>query len=154
MASLPRLVNAWFPNFIDVDGGQANAFWTIQDQSDAGFGPYDGLAEATQNLSVAGLFAAVTQSRTIPGATPTSGVYGTVMDQAIMRVASIATQSNLAIPAPISSIFLSDMLTVDLSNTLVQAWWTEVQALLGDSYGNPWTQLLWGQRRMINLSGS
>jgi hypothetical protein len=154
MASLPRLVNAWFPNFTDVAGGQANAAWTTLDQSDSGAGPYSGLLTATQALSCAGVFAAVTQVRTIPGASPITGPYDTVMDQAVMRVVSAAQSSNLAIPAPIASIFLSDLLTVDLSNTLVQAWFSEVQAILGDSYGNPWLTLAWGQRRMINLAGS
>lgn len=154
MAVLPRLVNAWCPNFIDVAGGQANAFWTLQDQSDTGPGPYGGILTATQALSNAAIFAAVTQSRTIPGGTPVTGPYDTVMDEVIFQVVSANYTGRVAIKAPIDSIFMPDLLTVDLSNSVVQAWWTEFQGLFGDSTGSPWTQLSWGQRRMINLSGT
>jgi len=149
MATLPRLVNAWFPNFVDVLGGQANPMWCTADQSDAGFGPFAGLASATQALSVAGLFAGVTQVRGIVGATPVAGVYGTVTDQVVFGVTSVARQGQLAIPAPVDTIFKPDNVTVDLDNGDVQAWFTAVSSVLGDSYGNPWTGLVWGQRRKI-----
>lgn len=154
MAVLPRLANAFFPNFLDTMGGQANPMWCAADQSDAGLGPYGGLVTATQALSVAGVFAGVLQSRSMISATPVAGVYGTVSDQVVFGVVSSARQGQLAIPAPIDTIFMSDNVTVDLDNTLVQAWWSEVQGVLGDSYGNAWTQLAWGQRRKIRILGT
>jgi hypothetical protein len=152
MAALPRLVNAFCPNFVDVENGQANAFWTTLDQSDSGGGSFAGLIAATQALSAAGLFAAVFQTRTIPGATPVTGPYDTVLDQVVFTVQSVNATMQLAVPAPKNNIFLSDNLTVDLTNTLVTAWWAEVQGILGDSYGSPWTTLVGGYRRMINIT--
>jgi len=149
MATLPRLVNAWFPNFVDVLGGQSNPMWTLADQSDGGFGPMSGLAGATQALSVAALFAGVLQARGIVGGTPSPGVYGTVTDQVIFGVQSVARQGQLAIPAPVDTIFQADNVTVDLTNPLVTAWFSSASSVLGDSYGNPWTTLVWGQRRKI-----
>ena len=149
MGTLPKLVNAFFPNFVDVLGGQSNPLWVAAAQGDSGLGPYSGLAIAAQNLSCAGIFAGVIQTRALIDATPVPGVYGTVLDQAVFGVTSAARTGQLAIPAPVDSIFLSDNVTVDLSNGLVQAWWAEVQGVLGDSFGNPWTALSWGQRRKI-----
>jgi hypothetical protein len=154
VAALPRLVNAFFPNFVDVSGGQANCMWTGADQSDSGLGAYSAVAAAAQALSVAGLFAGVIQTRSILGATPTSGDYPTVSDQVVFFVQSESSSGQIAVPAPVSGIFLSDNVTVDLENSLVTAWWGSVAGVLGDSYGNPWTQLKSGRRRKIRLAGT
>jgi hypothetical protein len=154
MATLPRLVNAFFPNFVDVSGGQANCMWTSANQSDEGFGDFGGVAAAAQALSVAGLFGGVVQSRGLVAASPSIGVYGTVSDQVVFFVQSDSSSGQLAVPAPVDTIFMSDGVTVDLDNGLVVSWWEEVQGSLGDSYGNPWTQLKSGRRRKIRLAGT
>jgi hypothetical protein len=155
MATLPRLVNAWFPNFVDTMGGQANGMWTTGDQSDSGLGPFSDLATATQSLTVSGLFAAISQTRSLVSASPVTGPYGTVTDQVVFVVqASGSSSGQIAIPAPVANIFLSDNVTVDLTNSLVQDWWGAVQGILGDSYGNAWTDLIYGYRRKIDLMGT
>jgi hypothetical protein len=152
--SLPRLVNGLFLNYKDINGGQANGLWTIQDQSDGGSGPYGSIVDSTQNLTVCGVFAGVIQKRFALSGTPTTGVYGTVSDQVVFRVQSANYATNVAIPGPVDSIFLADTFTVDLTNTLVTSWFSSFAATFGDSLGSPWTALLWGRRRMINLSTS
>ncbi len=152
MATLPRLVNAFFPNFVDVLGGQANCMWSSANQGDAGFGPYAGLAGATQVLSCAGVFAGVSQTRALVSAPPIVGTYGTVSDQVVMFVQSAETSGQLVIPAPIDSIFTSDHQTVDLENGDVVAWFSAVSSVLGDSYGNPWTSLKSGRRRKLRIT--
>jgi len=154
MATLPRLVNAFFPNFVDLAGGQANCMWTGADQGDAGLGPFDAIVAPTQALSVAGLFAGVNQNRSLITATASTGPYSTVSDQVVFFVRSESSTGQLAIPAPVDSIFLSDGVTVDLENGLVASWWSSVQGVLGDSYGNPWTNLSSGRRRKIRLARS
>ena len=149
MGTLPKLVNAFFPNFVDIMGGQANPMYVAADQGDGGMGPFSSLVLATQNMSCAGIFAGVIQTRSLVDAVAVGGPYGTVLDQVVFGVSSSARTGQLAIPAPVDTIFLPDYVTVDLSNGLVQAWWEAVQGTLGDSYGNPWTQLAWGQRRRI-----
>jgi hypothetical protein len=154
MATLPRLANAFFPNWVDVQGGQANSMWTTADQSDAGLGPFSSLVSAAQSLSNAALFTGVIQTRSVIGGTPVVGPYGTVTDQVVFRMQSAGFGSNIIVPAPVDTIFLSDNTTVDLSNPLVTAFIAQVIAILGDSYGNPWISCSFGQRRKINLAGS
>lgn len=154
MATLPRLVNAFFPNFKDIMGGQANCMWTTADQSDGGFGPFASVATATQNLSVCAVFAGVMQVRTIVGGVPSTGVYGTVSDQVVMCLRSETSSGQLVIPGPVDTIFLDDMQTVDLSNSLVTEWFGAVSSQLGDSYGSPWLRLTNGYRRKIRLAGT
>ena len=59
MGTLPKLVNAFFPNFVDIMGGQANPMYVAADQGDGGMGPFSSLVLATQNMSCAGIFAGV-----------------------------------------------------------------------------------------------
>jgi hypothetical protein len=153
MAIIPRLVNGVFFNFADVMGGQANTLVTALDQSDAGLGIYGGLADAYQAISVGGLFAVTQQVRGVIPATPVAGTYGTVRDQAIIVVRSANYSRQFCVPCPVDSIWLSDMSTLDLSNSLVTDWFSELQTVSGDSYGNPWINMQYGYRRKVTLKG-
>lgn len=127
--------------------------WTIQDQSQLVTTPYAALLAATQALSCCNIYSAMEQRRGTLSGTAVTGAYCTAFDQAVMVVQSSNVQAQLVIPGPVSAIFKSDNFTVDLSNSLVQAWWTQVQAILGDSLGSPWLQLRRGYRQtLINLA--
>jgi hypothetical protein len=154
MSTLPRLVNGFFPNWIDLNGGQANSLWTALDQSDGGFGPWGSVVSAAQNLSVAGLFGGVIQVRSLPGATPGGGLYPLVTDQLVLRIESGNYGTNVMIPAPKSDLFLADTITANLSDSRITEFFSALQGVGGDSTGSPWINLVFGQRRQINLRGS
>lgn len=145
----PNVVNALWINAVDVNSFPAAGMWTLQDQSQLVVTPYAGLLSATQALSRTAVYAASEQRRHTLTATPTTGPYCTSFDQAVFVVQSVTAAAYLIVPGPVESIFKSDHYTIDLTNTLVQTWWAAVQALLGDSYGNPWTQLKRGYRRTV-----
>lgn len=152
MATLPRIVNAVFPNFVDLGGGQANCMWTSADQSDAGPGPYAGILSATQNMSNCLVFASVQQVRSLVSGTATTGAYPTVSDQIVMYVQSAQSSGQIVIPGPVDGLFVGGSSNAALDNPLVEAWWGEAQSVLGDSYGNPWTTLVEARRRKIRIT--
>lgn len=145
----PVMVNALWLNSMDTNENQSAGMWTLQDQSALVTTPYDALITASANLSEMALFASMLQKRAMRSDTALVGPYSTYRDQAVFQVQSNNGIVDLVIPGPVASIFRSDGITVDLSNALVQAWWVQVQAILGDSLGSPWTSLLSGRRRMI-----
>jgi hypothetical protein len=140
-------------NAQDLNNVPAAGMWTIQDQSQLVISPYSGLVTATQSLSRAAVYAGMEQRRANIVASATSGPYCTVYDQAVFVVQSDNAASYLVVPGPIETIFKSDHYTVDLANGLVQAWWTQVKAMLGDPTGAPWTQLKRGYRRTVRNLG-
>ncbi len=152
MATLPRIINAVYPNFVDLAGGQANCMWSAADQSDAGDGPFGGLMSATQAMSNCGVFAVVQQVRGLHSATPASGSYPTVSDQAVMYVQSAQSSGQIVIPGPVNALFPSGNDRADLDNPLVVAWFSAASSVLGDSYGNPWTSLVEVRRRKIRIT--
>lgn len=145
----PNVVNSLWINGVDLNEIPAAGMWTLQDQSQMDISPYSALVSATQALSCTAIYAAMEQRRKALTATPVTGDYCTSYDQAVMVVQSANVAAQLVIPGPIAEIFKSDNFTVDLTNSLVQAWWTQVQAILGDSIGSPWTNLKHGYRRSI-----
>jgi hypothetical protein len=147
--SVPNVVNALWINAVDAENYPAAGMWTTQDQTQLVLSPYTGLVTATQALSCTAIYAAMVQRRKSLVASTRTGPYSTSFDQAVMVLQSNNSAVQIIIPGPIAAIFKSDNFTVDLENTLVQDWWTEVQAVLGDSIGSPWTQLKHGYRRNI-----
>jgi hypothetical protein len=145
----PVMVNGLWLNWIDTNNHQSAGLWTTQDQSQLVTGPYTSLITASKNLSCMGVFAAMLQVRKDIAATPVVGPYSTFEDQAVLQVQSANGVIDLVIPGPIDSIFTDDGQTVDLGNALVQAWWTQVQAVLGDEIGSPWIYLRRGWRRKV-----
>lgn len=145
----PSLVNALWPNFVDVNNNTAKGLWTLQDQAQLSLTPYADLLTATQDLSCMALYSANLQRRGNIAATPVSGPYCTNRDRVVMVLQSANTTWNLEIPGPIAGIFLADNETVDTGNPLVQAWFGAVAAILGDPIGSPWTILLKGYRTVV-----
>jgi hypothetical protein len=145
----PNVVNSVWMNAVDRNSIPAAAMWTLQNQSQRPLAPYAALLAATQALSCTAIYSIMEQMRRSITATASSGSYCTSWDQAVMVVQSANASAQLVIPGPIEAIFKGDHYTVDLENSLVQTWWSEVQALLGDSIGSPWTQLKHGYRRNI-----
>ena len=145
----PPMVNAIWLNSVDTNQGQSAGMWTTQDQAALVTTPYDGLISASQALSDMGVFAAMFQRRKNLANTPVIGAYSTWRDQAVFLVQSPNGVAQLVIPGPKASIFAGDGSTVKLGDPLVKAWWEEVQAVLGDSTGAPWTSLIRGYRTML-----
>jgi hypothetical protein len=85
------------------------------------------------------------------GGTPLDGSYPSVWDRAVLldRTAASRQYGQIQIPAPKSSIFLSDNLTVDLNNADVMAFIAQVYAVMGDKSGNPITSVYRGQRSRV-----
>jgi len=149
MSTPPNVVNALWVNAVDINNVPAQGMWTLQDQSQLALSPYDALLGASQLLSKTAIYSATEQRRGTIVATAGTGAYCTSYDQAVFVIQSENHAAYLVIPGPIESIFKSDHFTVDLANPLVQAWWTQVQAVLGDSIGSPWIQLRRGYRRNV-----
>jgi hypothetical protein len=145
----PNVVNSLWINTVDINGVPAAGMWTLQDQSQLTLSPYSSLLTATQALSLTDIYAASKQQRGSLTASAASGPYCTAFDQAVFVVQSSNSAAYLVIPGPVAGIFKSDHFTIDLTNPLVQTWWTAVQAILGDSLGSPWTQLKRGYRRTV-----
>jgi hypothetical protein len=149
----PRLVNAIYPNWIDVLNGQAQTGWTFQDQSPGATPLFFHLVTTAAALSVCGINDCTQQVKQTFAQSPTSGLYGTVRDQAVFQLASQNYTRLLAIPGPKESIFESDGVTVDLTNSDVVAFLTQVFLVLGDTYGNPWLSCTAGWRRRVVIGG-
>ncbi len=147
----PPLVNGLWTNFVDEKQNQSAGFWTTQDQTLVPLSPWTELLLTTQLMSGMALFGFSFSHRAGIEAETTDGPYNTYQDQAVMVVQSANATAELVIPGPVEGIFYDDHQLVDLSNPLVQAWWVQVQALLGDTIGSPWTQLRRGYRRKVGV---
>jgi hypothetical protein len=132
----------------DANNKLGTSFWTTQVQSNAVPAGLLSLGAAAQAMSNCGLIAVQYQTTAVLTNVPTSGPYPTVFDRAVMLATITNTNSprQLAIPGPVSSIFLPDNVTVDLSNSLVAAFAAQAQANLGDTAGNPVGPFVRGRR--------
>lgn len=150
----PRLVNSIIPAWYDGMGGQCQSAWSVANQTHEPLGPYQSLIDAAADLSHCGLKGVTYQQQLIAVDGPTTGVYSTVRDQVVFQFESQNYTKLVAIPAPVSDIFESDDVTVDLSNSLVVAFTGQVMAVLGDSYGGSWTVCRKGWRRRVRIGGA
>jgi len=150
----PRLVNQLFLNWQDSLLSNAQTGWTLLDQTPMALGPYTGLVGAAQALSRADQQNVTFQNWIETSSGTSSGPFATVRDQAVFQLISENYTRLLAIPAPNEGIFLPDGKTVDMSNSLVVAFIDQVQAVLGDSYGNPWIRVPGGYRRRVVIGGT
>ena len=145
----PRAVSTLYPMWQDADGAQAATGYTLLDQSDVPYGPYSSLLAAALNISVA-KHAFVSFNLRAAGAGSTgTGPYQSILDSAEFAVKSANYVKVLSIRAPDDSIFLPGTDLVDMSDSRVQAFITQVQTVLGDSYGSPWTAVAQGIRRRV-----
>lgn len=137
--------------FLDKNGQPCNLQWATQDQTDGVPASIVGLGTAVQALSVAKLVAIQYSTTHVIGGTGGDGDYPSVWDRAVLldRTSSARPYGQIQIPAPKSSIFLSDNLTVDLSNPDVMAFVAQVLANLGDKSGNPIVSVYRGQRSRV-----
>jgi hypothetical protein len=150
----PRIVNTLWTNWTDNRGGQAQTGWTQGNQTPGSLGPYAGVVSAAANLSRAGQDGATLQTRVIVNTSASTGVYDGVRDQAVFLLRNVGSSRLLAIPAPDENIFLPGSDLVDMTNSDVVAFLTQVFAVLGDSYGNPWLSCPGGRRRRVKIGGS
>jgi hypothetical protein len=106
---------------------------------------------AAQALSRASLYAFNFQQNGPLSGTPSTGLYDGVRDQAVFLFKNSRNYVQLAIPAPIETIFAADTVTVDLSDPLVADFISQALALLGDSTGANWTRCAAGRRRRVRI---
>lgn len=135
-------------NWVDANGKTGRNFLTTQDQDAGGASGYASLAAAAQACCDAALVAVQFQTTLVIASAPASGAYGTVWDRAVFGGRNSITnayQKN-ALVGPKTTIFLPDTITVDLTNSDVIAFQTELQAVIGDQLGNPAGPFLKGWR--------
>lgn len=137
--------------FLDKNGQPCTLQWATQDQTDAVPAAVVNLGTAAQALSVAKLVAIQYSTTHVIGGTGDNGDYPSVWDRAVLldRTQASRQYGQIQIPAPKSSIFLSDNLTVDLNNADVMAFIAQVYGTLGDKAGNPITSVYRGQRSRV-----
>jgi hypothetical protein len=145
----PRAVSCLYPMWEDAAGGQAATGYTLLDQSDSPYGPYTSLLSAALTLSHAKHAFVTFQLRALGAGSTGSGPYSSIMDRAEFAVKSENYVKLLAIPSPKESIFIPGSDIVDMSNPDVISFITQVQAVLGDSYGSPWISVAPGVRRRL-----
>lgn len=137
------------PQWVDAVGGTSEPFMSIYPQASAVLTPYNQLLAAMQAMSACQLRAAVLQlANTYPGASGSSS-HPQASDQLRIQVSNGARTGFVTIPGPIDSIFLSDSVTLDLTNPLVVALKSQLIAVLGDTTGASWTAIVAGARRRV-----
>lgn len=146
---MSHIYNQALIHYVDRNGRTACAFLTTQDQSAGGAGAYSPVAAALQACSDAAIIAVQFQTTIVISATPSEGDYDSVLDKAVILVpiSGEARSTRLEIPAPKSTIFRADHVTVDLENDDIIALDSECQAVLGDSDGHPWGPFKRGNRQ-------
>jgi hypothetical protein len=143
------IYNQCILNWLDKNGATAASFWTTQDQGAGGAGAYSALAAAAQACSDAAIIGIQLQTTVQLATMPGDGPYCTVFDRAALlaRIPATGTPTRQEIVGPKSSIFLPDLVTVDLTNANVLALQSQIEALVGDKSGNPQGPYYRGLRR-------
>ena len=146
---MSHIYNQCLLHFVDINGKRTCAFLTTQDQSSGGASTYAPLAAAIQAVTSCGLVAIQFQTTVVVDAAASDGDYPSVFDKAVILVPIDGENrsSRLEIPGPKSEIFLSNHVTVDLTNTLVEDVQAQGIALLGDADGHPWGPFKRGTRQ-------
>jgi hypothetical protein len=142
----PRIANFLWPNWYDVNQKGCNTGWSLANQDAEPLGIYESLIDAAAALSVAGMRGLTIQIRMVREAEPDVGLFASVRDQALFEFKSANYTKQLAIPCPKESIFIPGSNEIDSANVDVQSFITQVMAVLGDSYGSPWTTYVGGVR--------
>lgn len=123
---MPNTLQQQSLGYVDAKGQQTRVkffiSWDTLAHGEALVGSYDTLLTAltnAANFSAPGGFGFITKS----GEYGTAAVYESVTDKAVMTFIDSAGQIHrFTIPAPKSSIFLADGITVDAGNTDVSNW--------------------------------
>jgi hypothetical protein len=132
----------------DSNGMPGVSFLVTQDQGAGGAGAYTPLSDAAQACCDAAIIAVQFCTTVLVEATPTEGDYGTVWDRAALIGRNTITNKSQrsVLVGPKADIFLPDRITVDLTDSRVIDFNLQVQALLGDSLGNPCGPFIRGVR--------
>jgi hypothetical protein len=135
---MPAIYNQVLLQWQDVSGKQCSSFWTTQDQTAGGAGAYATLKDKAEAISCCGVIGLQFQVTITYSPTPVTGAYCSVLDRAVFRnrIPDDNQPSRIEIPGPKAGIFLPDLVTVDLSNTDVLAFQSEVMAVLGGATGH------------------
>lgn len=127
--------------WVDVVGNRRNTSWMTQAEYFAVPTDVQIMMEAASLLSNGGQTAIAYQVPMSIGSSPVAGPYSCT-DAATFYVKSAGGLLGvISVPDPALSIFKSDRMTVDQTNTDVLLFVSYMYAYLGDSNGNPWTSI-------------
>lgn len=143
--------NSAYMFFVDASGQPCTLQWATQDQSDGVPSNVKALGAAAQSISLARLVAIQYSTTYVIGGSGSTGDYPSVWDRAVLLDRTNASRSygQIQIPAPVSSIFNADHLTVNMSDAGVMAFVAQVYSTMGDKAGNPITSVYKGQRSRV-----
>jgi len=141
------------PQWTDTQGGEAQPYMTLLNQTPLVVTPFASLLYSLQALSACTLGGVIVHTgATFSGSPSGASSHPQAVDQLRIQLAGVNT-GFITVPGPIDAIFSSGGVNLNTSNTLVQSAWTQIQAILGDYEGNPWTTLVGGVRRRVNYGG-
>jgi hypothetical protein len=143
------LRNGIFVNFADVNGGQADSLWYLQNQNPILPNPYLQLETALSFISSAAPIGTIVQMFTSSQFQPKNAPYQNVTTEAIIRVRSVAQKGYIVIPAPVQAMFLADTVTVNMNWLPLVSFIAAANRVIGDAVGNQWTTWGPGWRRGV-----
>lgn len=148
------IYNQLIVTFLDKNGGMADTFWTTQDQSSSPGSGLVAVASAAQACSDAAVIGVQFQSTLRIDATPGDGPYCTVFDRArlLSRITATGRPARQEIIAPKASLFLGDLVTVDLTNVDIMALNVQLMGKIGDKSGNPQGPITRGLRASAKVN--
>lgn len=136
------LRNGVFVGFKDTQGGQADSFWWLQNQSPLAMDPYQRMMYWLSQISSAAPFGIIQQQYKSYPYLPVIGPYGTVLQQAVIMVRSVLGADYVVFPAPVNAVVQPDGYTLNMSYGPLVHFIEEARAIIGDAAGNPFTS--WG----------
>lgn len=139
------------PQWVDLNGTTFRPYCTTYPQTDASLGPWSGLLSAMQAMSACTLEACVIQSAATIVGSGGSSPFPTAQDKLLIQVENGVNTGYVAIPGPLASLFESDTVTLNMSDSLVVALVNEILSVLGDGQGGIWTRAVGGKRVRVNF---
>jgi len=149
------MVGAWYNQLlifgVDGSGNVTTNVLSLQDQTPMVDTAVDTLIAAYQAISGVSVFAAQKQITKQYSGVVTPGAYSTWADRAVFNMQGANKNANVGLVGPLSSIFLSDTITLNLSNTQVLAFIAALEAIIGIGPGGiPMTKCNRGYRTQTN----
>jgi hypothetical protein len=129
------------PSWVDSVGGMRDSFWTTQDRSEAVPSDLQAVVTAASALTSAGTLAVTFQVPLVVSSSPSANAYNVGDAATFYLTSSTGNNGVISIPAPLSSIFKADGMTIDQTNSNVVSFLSEVASKLGDTNGNPWASV-------------
>jgi hypothetical protein len=151
---LSAIYNQALFHWQDQNGNTAVSFLTIQDQATGVPGDILALAADVQACCEASIVAVQVQYTHHLTRTPTTGPYKTVWDRGVLigRNATTSQSQRTVLVGPKAGIFLPGNVQVDMTLGSIVTVQSQVQAVLGNSVGDPCGPFQRGVRQKANAS--